>query len=98
MSPLLSSSLDKYIGSWLSSSYEDPVVFLTFITYSSSHCVTSFCLSLAFLKSDNDSYVKFEFEKDFVKNITDKKIIILGGGHLNLEFGYDEFKELLKFI
>lgn len=50
------------------------------------------------LYSDNDPYVKFDVEKDFTKNITDKEIVISGGDHLNSEFGYDEFRELLKFI
>lgn len=48
--------------------------------------------------SDNDPYVNFETEKHFADTIVDKQFVISGGGHLNSESNYNEFKELLKHI
>lgn len=48
--------------------------------------------------SDNDPYVKLDYEKEFANAITDKQFVIKNGGHLNSESGYTEFKELLKHI
>ena len=48
--------------------------------------------------SDNDPYVNYNAEKEFADAITDKQIIISGGGHLNSESNYSEFKELLNYL
>jgi len=48
--------------------------------------------------SNNDSYVKFEIEKEFADIIANKYEIINNGGHLNSESGYDEFEKLLEYL
>ena len=48
--------------------------------------------------SDNDPYVKYEFEKDFADTIATKQVLIENGGHLNGEAGYTVFNELLNYI
>ena len=48
--------------------------------------------------SDNDPYVKYEAEKEFADTITENQIMISGGGHLNTESNYTEFKELLDYL
>lgn len=48
--------------------------------------------------SDNDPYVTYEAEKEFADAITQNQIIISGGGHLNSESNYSEFKELLNHM
>jgi predicted alpha/beta hydrolase family esterase len=48
--------------------------------------------------SDNDPYVKQEAEEDFANKVSNKQIVISGGGHLNKGAGYTEFKELLDYI
>ena len=48
--------------------------------------------------SDNDPYVKYEVEKEFVEIIATEKNLINGGGHLNSESGYTEFNDLLKYV
>ena len=60
--------------------------------------IKNYCNDIVCYYSDNDPYVKCETEKEFADAITDNQIIIPGGGHLNSEFGYDEFKELLNNI
>ena len=46
----------------------------------------------------NDPYVKYEAEKEFADKASTKQVIIENGGHLNSEFGYTEFKELLEYL
>lgn len=60
--------------------------------------VKSCCDDIICLYSDNDPYVTYEKEKEFADIIADKELMISGGGHLNSESGYSEFKELLEFI
>ena len=48
--------------------------------------------------SNNDPYVDFEAEDDFAKKVSNKQIVIDGGGHLNAGSGYTEFPMLLKYI
>lgn len=57
-----------------------------------------YCSDIVCLYSDNDPYVKFEVEKKFASEIADKEIVIPNGGHLNSEFGYEQFDKLLEFI
>lgn len=47
---------------------------------------------------DNDPYIPQEKLYDLADKIEAKKVIIPGGGHLNAEFGYEKFEELLKYI
>ena len=60
--------------------------------------IKKYCSDIICIYSDNDPYVKFESEVLFANTVTDKQIIIPGGGHLNSECGYSEFSELLKYI
>ncbi len=60
--------------------------------------IHDYCDNIICFYSDNDPYVKYEAEKDFASKVADKEIIIPGGGHLNSEFGYDHFEELLDYI
>lgn len=60
--------------------------------------VKEYCNDIICYYSKNDSYVKYEVEKEFADTIADEQIIIEDGGHLNSESGYTEFKELLKWL
>lgn len=48
--------------------------------------------------SDNDSYVKYETEKDFTNKISTEQILIPNGGHINIESGYDTFEDIANFL
>lgn len=60
--------------------------------------IKKYCDDIICLYSDNDPYVKYEAEKEFADTITNNQILISGGGHLNSESGYTEFKELLEYL
>ncbi len=60
--------------------------------------IHDYCDNIICFYSDNDPYVKYEVEKDFASKVADKEIIIPGGGHLNAEFGYEKFEELLEYL
>lgn len=60
--------------------------------------VKNYCDDIICFYSDNDPYVKYEAEKEFADTITENQIMISGGGHLNQESGYVEFKELLEYV
>ena len=60
--------------------------------------VKNYCDDIVCFYSDNDPYVKYEAEKEFADTITTNQIMIVGGGHLNSESGYAEFKELLEYL
>lgn len=60
--------------------------------------IKNYCDDIICFYSDNDPYVKFEALKEFADTITEKQIVIPGGGHLNSESDYDEFEELLEYI
>ena len=60
--------------------------------------VKNYCDEIICYYSKNDPYVKYEVEKEFADTIATKQIVIEDGGHLNLESGYTEFEELLKWI
>lgn len=60
--------------------------------------IKNYCDDIVCFYSDNDPYVKYEAEKEFADMITENQMMISGGGHLNSESGYTEFKELLKYI
>jgi len=60
--------------------------------------VKNFAEEIVCIYSNNDPYVKFDAEDGFAKLISNKQIIIDGGGHLNTDSGYTEFPKLLDFI
>lgn len=60
--------------------------------------IKDYCDDIVCFYSDNDPYVKYDAEKEFANAITEKQIMISGGGHLNSESGYTEFPELLKYL
>lgn len=60
--------------------------------------VKKYCSDLVCYYSDNDPYVKYDIEKDFADNLTNKQYIIKNGGHINSETGYTKFEEILKEI
>ena len=60
--------------------------------------VKNYCNDIVCFYSNNDPYVKYEAEKEFANTITENQILISGGGHLNSESGYTEFKELLEYL
>jgi predicted alpha/beta hydrolase family esterase len=47
------------------------------------------------LYSDNDPYVPADDAKDFAEKINAQQIMVADGGHLNSDFGYDKFREVL---
>ena len=60
--------------------------------------VKKYCDNIICFYSDNDPYVKYEIEKSFADVVSNEQHIIKNGGHLNLESGYIEFDELLKYL
>ena len=60
--------------------------------------IKNLCNDIVCFYSDNDPYVSFEAEDNFAKIVSNRKIIVENGGHLNAESGFDKFPELLKFI
>ena len=60
--------------------------------------IKNYCADIVCFYSDNDSYVKYDVEKEFANTITENQIMISGGGHLNSESNYTEFKELLEYL
>lgn len=60
--------------------------------------INNYCSDIICIYSDNDPYVKLEDATSFGDAITNKQIMIPFGGHFNSKSGYDEFKELLKYI
>lgn len=60
--------------------------------------IKDYCDDIVCFYSDNDPYVKYDALKEFADTIADEQIMISGGGHLNAEAGYQEFKELLNYL
>ena len=48
------------------------------------------------LNGDNDPYVPFHQGKEIADSLGAENLIVKGGGHLNAEFGYTVFPELLR--
>lgn len=48
--------------------------------------------------SDNDPYVKYEAEKEFVDTIATEEVLMLKAGHINSESGYDIFEEIVNYL
>ena len=57
--------------------------------------IKNYCDDIICYYSDNDPYVKYEVEKEFADRVSNTQYCIHNGGHLNAEFNYTEFKELL---
>ena len=47
---------------------------------------------------DNDPYVPMDILQDFAIKLGTKLIIVKNGGHLNAEFGFTKFPQLLEKI
>jgi predicted alpha/beta hydrolase family esterase len=60
--------------------------------------IKDYCSEIICYYSDNDPYVRFDVEKEFADSIATRQYIIKDGGHINVESGYTEFKELLDEI
>lgn len=60
--------------------------------------IKNYCNDIICFYSDNDPYADYKSEKDFADAITDQQVVIKNGGHLNSEYGYTEFKELLEYL
>lgn len=48
--------------------------------------------------SDNDPYVSYEAEKEFVDTIASEEVLMLKAGHINSESGYDTFEEIVNYL
>ncbi len=48
--------------------------------------------------SDNDSYVKYEAEKEFADAIATEQVFIPNAGHINSESGYDTLEEIVAYL
>ena len=48
--------------------------------------------------SNNDPYVKYEVEKDFVDKIATEKILLPNAGHINSESGFDTFEDVVSYL
>ncbi|MBR4830473.1 MAG: alpha/beta hydrolase [Bacilli bacterium] len=60
--------------------------------------IKNYCNDIICYYSDNDPYVKYDFEKEFADTISTEQYCISNGGHLNSESGYTEFEELIKHL
>lgn len=61
--------------------------------------IKDYCNEIICFYTDNETYVKNKEEiYSFADTVATKKILINGGGHLNSESGYTEFKELLNYL
>ena len=60
--------------------------------------IKNYCNNIICFYSDNDPYVKYEVEKEFADTISNEQHIINGGGHINSESGYTEFKDILNVL
>ena len=71
----------------------------TFFIENGLEKIKGYCNEIICLYSDNETYVKNTDEiYKFANTIATKKVLLEGGGHLNSESGYTEFKELLEII
>ena len=60
--------------------------------------VKNYCDDIVCFYSDNDPYVQYNVGKEFADTITENQVVISGGGHLNAESGYIEFKQLIDYL
>jgi len=48
--------------------------------------------------SNNDPYVKYEAEKEFVDIVGTTSVLIPNAGHINSESGYDTFEDIVSYL
>ena len=60
--------------------------------------IHEYCDDIVCFYSDNDPYVPYEKEKEFADIVSDRREVIIGGGHLNAETGYTKFEDILKYL
>ncbi len=60
--------------------------------------IKEYCDDIICFYSDNDPYASFDIEKEFADNVANEQYIIKNGGHINSEFGYTKFEEILKVL
>ena len=56
------------------------------------------CKKFYVINSDNDPYVPLEKGQQLADNLNTKLIVIKNAGHINAEFGYTKFQQLLEYI
>lgn len=60
--------------------------------------VKQYAKELICFYSNNDPYVKYEVEKEFVDRIATEQILMPNAGHINSESGYDTFEEIVSYL
>ena len=60
--------------------------------------IKKYCDNIICFYSDNDPYVKFDVEKEFADTVSNEQHVINGGGHINSESGYNEFRNILDVL
>lgn len=60
--------------------------------------IKELCSELLVVASDNDPYVPFAQTQQLAVNLSVRPYLITNGGHLNAEFGFTEFPELLQVM
>lgn len=60
--------------------------------------IKSYVDEIICMYGDNDPYIPQDVLHAFAESINAKEVIIPGGGHLNIEAGFDSFDDLLKEI
>lgn len=60
--------------------------------------IKNYCDDITCFYSDNDPYVPYDVEKQFADAMTDKQILVKGGGHINSESGFNEYEDFLNHI
>jgi predicted alpha/beta hydrolase family esterase len=69
-----------------------------YINESNISDIHNYCNSIYCLYSNNDPYIKLSELERFANALDAKKYLIKDGGHLNSEFGYIKFDEILSII
>lgn len=64
--------------------------------YNTLEDIKNYCNEINCYYSYNDPSVKYDVEKKYADSISTEQYCIHNGGHLNAEFNYTEFKELLN--
>lgn len=60
--------------------------------------INKYCKDVICIYSDNDSFVSLDAISTFNLSFNCQRILINGAGHFNKESGFDEFKEILKYL
>lgn len=48
--------------------------------------------------SDNDPYVSYDVEKDFVNKVATEAVLLSNAGHINSESGFDTFEGIITYL